>query len=384
MSVLIGVVGGYGAVGSAVVSRLDRSRPQSAVDYRLRVGGRGQRRADRLVREELAGRGEAMAVDVYDDAALRRFCEGCQLVVNASAASYLVVDRVAQAALAAGADYVDAGGDAPLYDRLVPMNLASHGRRALVTAGMMPGLTGLLPRWLARLGYRDVRRLVAHVGVMDRLTPAGAADYLLSLRDRDEESQAVWLDGRRVTRAATAVAETELPFFPGRVTAYPYLGYEGQRLAAELGLAEVRWHAVFDGGATMMATLSRLQGAMSGESDLQVAAQELASAAELDMFGKQPYQLMVFELSGVDGEGAELTRTLMVRSDDTSYLTGTVCGLAALQVLNHQVAAGAHFAAEGLDANALVEALRATGAVRAFELFDGYAADVAKVEEGAL
>jgi len=215
--------------------------------------------------------------------------------------------------------------------------------------------------------------------VMDRLTPAGATDYLLSLRDRDEESQAIWLDGRRVTRAATAIAETELPFFPGRVTAYPYLGYEGQRLAVELGLSEVRWHAVFDGGGTMMATLSRLQGAMSGESDLQVAAQELAAAAELDMFGKEPYQLMVFEMSTSD-----TTRTLVVRSDDTSALTGTVLALAATQVLRKRVAAGVHFAAEGLDAPELVEALKQTGAVRAFELFDGAATEVAAVEEGVL
>lgn len=377
MTVLIGVLGGYGAVGSAAVRLLSRSLPGTG--YRVRVGGRRAEEAAKLVGQELGDHGEAVGVDVFDDESLRAFCRGCDLVVNASAASYLVVDRVAQAALAVGADYVDAGGDLPLYDKLVPMDLAAMGRRALVTAGMMPGLTGLLPRWLAKLSPVPPRKLVAYVGVMDRLTPAGATDYLLSLRDRDEESQAIWLDGRRVTRAATAIAETELPFFPGRVTAYPYLGYEGQRLAVELGLSEVRWHAVFDGGATMMATLSRLQGAMSGESDLQVAAQELAAAAELDMFGKEPYQLMVFEMSTPD-----TTRTLVVRSDDTSTLTGTVLALATIQVLQERVPAGVHFAAEGLDAPELVEALKQTGALRAFELFDAAATEVATVEEGVL
>jgi saccharopine dehydrogenase-like NADP-dependent oxidoreductase len=185
MTVLVGVVGGYGAVGGAVARQLHQWFAGSGVDGRLRIGGRRLDGAQRLVSGELAGQGEAMTVDVYDDEALRRFCTGCRVVVNASAASYLVVDRVATAALAAGADYVDAGGDCPLFDRLVPLGLADTGRRALVTAGMMPGLTGLLPRWLAGLGYRKVRRLIAYVGVMDRLTPAGAVDYLLSLRGRD-------------------------------------------------------------------------------------------------------------------------------------------------------------------------------------------------------
>ncbi len=382
MSVVVGVVGGYGAVGSAVVRQLHRSPGVAGMN--LRVGGRRLPDAERLVRQELGGRGEAMAVDVYDDEALRRFCAGCRLVVNASAASYLVVDRVARAALAAGADYVDAGGDLPLYERITPLRLAESGRRALVTAGMMPGLTGLLPRWLAGSDFSRPHRLVAYVGVMDRLTPAGAVDYLLSLRSRDEESQAVWLDGRRVARAATAMTDVELPFFPGRVTAYPYLGYEAQRLATDLGLTEVRWHAVFDGGAAMMATLSRLQGAMSGESDLEGAARELAAAADLDMFGKRPYQLMVFELSGAGPDGGDRTRTLLVRSDSTSELTGTVCALAATQVLDGRVPPGAYLAAEGLDGPALVEALRGSGAVRAFELFDGAAAAVSTVEEGAL
>jgi hypothetical protein len=325
-----------------------------------------------------------MAVDVFDPAALRRFCAGCRLVVNASAASYLVADRVARAALAAGADYLDAGGDHPLYDRLAPLGLARSGRRALVTAGMAPGLTGLLPRWLAGQGFARVHRLVGHVGVRDRLTPAGAVDYLLSLAGRDRESQAVWRDGRRVPRGAGVLADVGLPFFPGRVTAHPYLGYEAERLAAGLGLAELRWYTVFDGGGAMLATLGRLQAAMSGEGDLAAAARELAAAAELDMFGREPYQLMVFELAGTGPGGGPVTRTLVVRSADTSILTGTVCALAGRQVLAGQVPAGSHFAAEALAPAALVAALRGSGAVRGFDLFDGAAAEVAAAEEGAL
>lgn len=373
---MIGVIGGYGAVGRAAVRQLRHDFPGL-----LRIGGRDLARARAVVGEDLEGLGEALAVDVYDPDALARFCAGCRVVVHAGGASYQVLDRVADAAFAAGADYVDAGGDEPLYERLTERDLA--GRRALVTAGMMPGLTGLLPRWLAGMsgqaGMRP-RRLTAYVGVMDRLTPAGAVDYLLSLAGRDGESQAVWLGGRAVTRGATPLLDVPLPFFPGLVSAYPYLGYEARRLGAQLGLDEVRWYSVFDGGNAMMATLSRLQGAMSGHGDLADAACQLSAAADLDLFGREPYQLMVQELLGDDDHAC----TVVVRSASTSVLTGTVLALATRQVLDGRVAPGAHFAAEGLVADELVAALRDTGAVRAFELFDGPMAGMAEVAEGVL
>lgn len=363
---LVGVVGGYGAVGRTVVAAL-RRHP----DLRLRIGGRNLDRAVRLVRDELAGGAEPMAVDVYDEASLARFCAGCAVVVHTGAASYQVLDRVARAARAAGADYVDSGGDLPLHHRLVDHYPPTGTGRALVTAGMMPGLSGLLPRWLA-IGYQKVHRLVAYIGVVDRLTPAGAVDYLLSLAERERESQAAWIGGRRVERAATPVADTVVPFFPGRVAVYPYLSYEAERFAAQLGVAEVRWHSVFDQGGNMMAALSRLQGAMSGRADPRSAARELAAAAELDLFGRKPYQLMLFEMSGADREsGRHRATTLMVRSANTSHLTGTVCALATRAVLDGRTPPGAHFAAEALDPRALVSALRDTGGVRAFEVCTG-------------
>ncbi|WP_449065129.1 saccharopine dehydrogenase NADP-binding domain-containing protein, partial [Planomonospora algeriensis] len=97
---MIGIVGGYGAVGGAAARLL--------ADRGVRVGGRDLEAARRFVDEELGGRGEARRVDAYDEAALAAFCRGCRVVVNCAGPSYLLLDRVARAAFRAGADYVDA------------------------------------------------------------------------------------------------------------------------------------------------------------------------------------------------------------------------------------------------------------------------------------
>ncbi len=374
----IGVVGGYGAVGRAAAREFARAAP----DLMLRIGGRDPDRAAAVVHAELGGPGEAVRVDVFDPDSVAAFCVGCDVVVHAGAASYRAVDSVARPALAAGADYVDAGGDEPLMQALTAAP-PQAGRRALVTTGMMPGLTGLLPRWLVREQVPAPRRMTVYVGVMDRLTQQGAVDYLLSLGTRDREAQAVWRAGSVVPQALGTLTDVELPFFPGPVTAHPYLGYEGARLGAALGLEELRWYAVFDGGAAMMRTLARLQGAMQGDGDLEAAARELAVAADLDMFGRRAYQLMVYELTGADEGGAPVVRTLVARSSDTSRLTGTVCAIGALEVLAGTVPPGAGFAAEMLDPGRVVAALRGSGVLDLLEVRTGRTAD-APVEEGVL
>lgn len=379
---LVGIVGGYGAAGHAVATHLSASGR-----VRLRIGGRDGSRAA-AARRELGDGAEALAVDAYDPDSLAAFCRGCSVVAHTGGASYQVQDRVAVAALAAGAEYVDSGGDLPLLRRLEALDLAAAGRRALVTAGMMPGLSGLLPRWLAETEFARIDALTVYIGVVDHLSPAGAVDYLLSLAERDAESQAAWIGGAKVARALSPRADVVLPPFPGRVSVFPYLSYEAERCARQLGITDVRWHSVFDQGGNMIAALSRLQGAMAGQTDLAAAGRELQLAAELDLFGRRPYQLMVFEATGPDRvTAAERTRTLTVRSHSAAVLTGTVCGLAALSLLDGTIAPGSWLAAEALDPAELVAALRATPALSCLAVRDGPCPprdEAVLVDEGAL
>jgi hypothetical protein len=373
---LAGIVGGYGAVGQATVRLL-----QTWGGVRLRIGGRHPARAEELNQSALGGYGETFALDIYDPASLDRFCAGCQIVVNCAGPSYRVLDRVALAAFAAGANYVDPGGDEPLYARLAGLGLGEQGRVAILTAGMMPGLSGLLPRWLARQGFERVRQLTAYVGGRGRLTPTGAADYLLSLASATSDSLAAWRDGAKVARALEPLTDVELPFFPPGVTAYPFLSAETARLARELGLRDASWYNVFEGGH-MLAALGRLQGATTDREDLSAAVSELSQAAELDLFGRDSYQLFVLHMDG-DANGCPIRRTVMLRVTDAHALTGTVNALAVLAVLRGEVAAGLHFAAEALDPN-LVEYLRSTPAVTSMELTDASPETAVAVEEGEL
>jgi hypothetical protein len=373
----IGILGGYGAVGRVVAERLDA---QSAVTVRL--GGRNEGAARAFIAESLGGRGEAMAVDLDDAEALARFCAGCDVVVNCSGPSYRVLDSVARAAAVAGASYVDAGGDDPVYELL-----ADFSTPAVLSAGMAPGITGIMPRWLARQGFTEVHGLTAHVAARDRFTIAAAGDYLLSLGNGYGTPLAEWADGRPVPRALEPMYDVTLPFFTGPQTAYPYLTTETERTAEILGLRLVRWYNVFDRDGRVMSTAGRLQAALrQGDIDLAGAAAELVRAADFDLFGRGPRQQFVLRMDGVAG-GEPVTRTAVLRATGTYLLTGVVCAEATRAVLDGVVPAGVHFAPDVLDPDAVMAQVRCGPGVDALEDFDGEpetAAAEGEYEEGEL
>ncbi|WP_210770583.1 saccharopine dehydrogenase NADP-binding domain-containing protein [Qaidamihabitans albus] len=373
---VLGASGGVGAHAARMLAVLGAGR--------LRLGAR---RVEAAPGPAGGPDTEIVAVDLWDDARLAEFCSGVDVVVNCAGPSYRVVDRVARAAAAAGAGYVDPGGDVPLFRAL---SAASGRTAAVVNAGLMPGLTSILPRWLAT-GMRECRSLTAHVGLLDRLTPVGAAEYLLTLAGEHGEAMAAWRDGARRSRALQPDSAVRVPFFPAPVDLQPYLSLETERLAARLGVSDVDWWNAFDGAGNMLRTLGRLQAEGIG-GDVEPAARQLCAAAELDLFGREPYQILLFRLDGSGENGQRESRTLLLRGTDTYELTAAVAAFTAQRLLDGAVPPGAHHVEDVVDPAALCAWLREQPVVSALERLDaGTGAEGAvdgavddAVEEGAL
>ncbi|MCW5260615.1 NAD-dependent epimerase/dehydratase family protein [Verminephrobacter eiseniae] len=360
----IGIVGASGMVGRAVAQHLRLAGMRG-----LRLGAR---RSEGLQREARAGE-DIVAFDLADSAQLQRFCEGCAIVVNAAGPSRQVLDRVARASLAAGADYVDAAGDELVHELLA--GTPCGDRRLLLSAGMMPGLTALLPRFLAA-GLDGPLRLTAFAGGLDRFTRTAAGDYVDSLRNGYGTPLAAWR-GRIATRALEARPDADIEFFPGRVTALPYLSQENTRIARTLGLAAGDWYNVF-AGQHLRDAFARVQNLLhaSGEA---AAIEALCTSAALDLAGRAPYQLLVCRV-----ESASASRSLMLRASDSYALTGAMAAFAALALCEGEVPPGVHFAGEVMAPDRTVTRLRSSSAVTAIDLVDGGAVDEPAFEQGAL
>jgi hypothetical protein len=340
----VAVVGAYGGAGEAAVRQLD----QWGIGP-LRLGGRDGGRAAALAKS-LTVPATGAAVDAADPADLDRFCAGAAVVLNCAGPAYRIGDRVAAAAGRAGTGYVDAAGDDAFRSALAGAGWPRPaGWPAVISAGVQPGLTGLLPRYAAAGLPGPVTRLLAYVGGRDRFTHAAAADYVAAGAEFGEPL-AAWRHGVRVPRALAPLVGVPLPFFPEPVTAQPYVSGETERVARDLGLDEVDWYSVFTGQHVLAAL-------RQPDADRDRMAERLRRAADLDLFGGSAYQLLVLELTG------STTRTVVLRGTGASALTGAVAAVATRAVLAGAVPPGVHHAAEVLDPVASVALLAAGPAI---------------------
>lgn len=331
---LVAVLGATGATGRAAAHRLTATGTA-----RLRLGARTRSTVTELASEVGA---ESRAVDATNPAELAEFCAGATVVVQCAGPSLQITPAVLTAALHAGAHLVDPAGD------LDPV--PTDGRSVVLGAGVVPGLSGLLPRLLPP----RPRRLDIYNGGADHLTPAAAADVLLSTPPRYGLPRAEWRDGRVEPAALVTQPAVVLPGFTGPMHAAPLLTAEVQRLAAEVEATRARAYSVFP-TAALPETL-----ALAWESgDPLTHVDAVISAAGSDVAA---YDAGITLLASARYDQGGTRRTLL-RSADSLTLTGAFTALAVEDVLDGKVPAGVGWAAEVLDPRTIAERLAAEPSV---------------------
>jgi hypothetical protein len=329
----IGVIGGYGAVGHATVAQLRAWDIGPVV-----VAGRDPSKAD-------------ISLDLEDRVALERFCATVRLVVNCSGAPPRTRARVAETAAHAGVPYVDPGGDGAVHGLLAAARLE---RPVVLSAGMWPGLTGLLPR---RLAPAPGSRVVCYVGGQDRFSVAGAADYLAAMDEGAGRIFAVWRDGARVEGAGVPVLDGDVPYFTEPASAVPFLSPEMERLGAHLELGELVFYTVLPG--------ARLREILSATHRGGVDADAVVRASELDLFGRVPYQRVVVQLPD-----EPYAPTLVLSGAGSADLTGATAALTAATVLEGAIPVSLSYAADVLDPVRATDTLRSIEAVTELRIFE--------------
>lgn len=340
----IAILGGYGAVGATAARRL-----AAHDDIPVRIGGRNLRAATALC-EELGGDASAHAVDLTDSRSLATFCAGATVVLNCAGPSYRVLDTVALAARAAGAHYVDVAGDLPLFRRLGA--LPPSDRLAVISAGVMPGLTAILPQGL--LGDDPARtRIDLHVGGPVRITPVSAQDILLATGPDFGTPLASWRDGEVVRGSVSPQWNITLPHFGPAVHALPYLTTESADFARHHGIGEVRSYSVYV--SERIPTTLATAWAESPD-DPTTWAGELAKAATEDLSEHPPRYTLLVQRRDLDRQN--LTAWRLLQTADPYRLSGVVAALTVHAVLT-SASAGIYPAWKFLDPHETWTALAA-------------------------
>lgn len=340
---MIGILGGYGAVGSEVARLL-----LSWGETRLRLGGRNP--------QPIAG-AQCCRVDVQDLDSLMTFCSGCRLIINCAAPSCRLSCAVARQLVAANIPLVDAGG----VNCLQQLD-NSAAATAVFAAGALPGLSGLLPLWLAQ-AFERVTTLRCWFSVFDRFTPAGAEDYL----------DGVISSTGTTTRRQQNVT---LPFFTHPVTLQPYQDAESQWVEQQLGLKHSQWYLALAG--------EHLASALDGArmQDRKQAIASIVRGSQLDVAGRTPSVTFMIQLEG-RWQGKDRVHTLLLRAPGIANLTAA-CAAATGKLLIKRKAPVFGLAAECIDPESLMLLFCREQTGIDIELFNHSVEQLSEVTGGAL
>lgn len=234
------VIGGYGAVGSALCEELARS-----FSGRIVIAGRSYRRADLLARR-LGERTEPAQLDASEPETYKDLLTRASLVINCVEGNNFAV---AEQCLSKSVHYVDISAAADVINKLQTLDAAAKHAGATVacSVGVAPGLTNLLAHHAKARGgpLKSVDIFVllglgeSHGGAAIQWTLKQLGETFLIKRDGN------WIE----VGALSERLSTEMPAPFGRRTAYRFNISDQHTLPETLRMENISTWLCFDSRA---------------------------------------------------------------------------------------------------------------------------------------
>jgi hypothetical protein len=307
MAIRIGLIGASGSVGSILTNFL-------RADARLELICAARSLAPNLLQPVAAQAAiKWQSLDIFDEAALLGFCKSCDIVVNCAGPAAAVQYRVYAVTERLALPYVDVAAHAPKG------NLG--GANALFAAGLSPGWSGLVPRYLSER-FEQVLECAVAVGGCDTISLCAAEDFLASMMEETGGRAKIW-QAETGQPDSNKAAVRLAAYFPAGAALRPFLSTEANALIHAHKFRRFACFMVYD-GREGLAALAR-----------SIAARDpgpLVAASRRDTFGRRTYQSLICEVRGVEG-GREVTRALHLGGRSGAQLTALAAAAALCDLI---------------------------------------------------
>jgi hypothetical protein len=324
----VAVLGATGAVGRSLVTLLTSTGPASTGPASTGPASTGPASTG-LAELRLGGRDV-----VSDPAALDMFVKGATVLVNCLGPAYRTRGRIAAAAQRAGVPYVDPGGDDTTYERIRAAVLPQGVEIPLLTGvGSVPGVFGLMPRWLAAGLPEPVRSMTGYVLTIEPIHAGTAMEFLLGMLD--PRAASAWSAGGRTATPPEPLTGVRLPYVDGPLDAHPFLSGELEAVATDLQLREATFYQTFESGSVALRALHDIGARRTGGAGIRELAAELATVVNDDMRHKPALHLLGFE-----ARSDSLVRSAVLRTTSSYRLTAMLALLAAREIIAGRVPPG--------------------------------------------
>ncbi|MGO5092391.1 saccharopine dehydrogenase NADP-binding domain-containing protein [Clostridium sp. LCP25S3_F10] len=363
--IFIGILGYGGAVGRTAVEYLYGK-------YFLRCGQRSKK--DEFENSNLI---EYVQVDIFKEKELMNFCSGCDIVLNCAGPSYLIGDRVAKAAHNAGAKYIDAFGADYLEEAI-----KEYDGTFILSAGSFPGLSGILPRWLAiNEKFDDIDNIEIFAGGEEKCSKGAVADLILSSIKGFGVPNGYYKDGIIYKNNNIRRDKVDVLGFEKMAFIQEYINKETIRLANLLNIEEAHWYNI-QVNRKLQKMMSKACIRLLVDNNMEI----LDSLIDEIMLegNKEKYEswyTISIKMSGKSC-GEVITKNMVLKSDNSYKISGLICALVVEEIAKNRIEEGIYWAFEILDPKITVDTLLNTKIINSIEVID----DVEEndIEEGVL
>lgn len=308
---MIGIIGGCGNVGRWATYVLSQY-------YRLciRVGGRNSEHFKTIEKSLIHNHDiKFKAIDVMDINSVQAFAKDCTIILNCSGPTYNYASKLAEVILSMGIGYVDVG-----YSKDMQNIYEKFGDKKIICkAGAIPGLSGVLPQYLAQK-FTKVKQLDVYYRALGKFTQTAAADYLAGAISG---SIGLPLFHRAIERKI-------LPLSINESYIYQYYDSECEYVDRQIKCEASRWFMAVDGECTNK-LLSMNKGI--SKSDIAKVAQELCVASYVDTLGRTEYASFIIQISGENAD-KHFINTLLMMAPSAEYVAGVVAASSVILLKN--------------------------------------------------
>ena len=316
---MIGILGAYGNIGIWATRFIKVNSSQ-----KLRIGGRNIDKVSPEIREEFAN-ADWVKVDVSDKESIEQFITGCDCILDCTKISEKDALQMDDIASVANVPIVHLG--------IVGYRKGKSNAPIIYGAGSIPGLSGLIPQYLAQ-HFDSVEKCDFYYGGIGSFSYTAARDYMEGIFESTNHSMSYWKDGELQPFTPTPTSPTDvLESFLGAFKSFPYFDEESAAVVKKTGFKEARFQMCLGGERTLRTLDSaRLQYKQNPEKTIE----EICRSTQLDCFGKSENAIFVCNIDGT-ANGTECQKQLIISGLAPSQLTGSVAGATVITGLEKEL-----------------------------------------------
>lgn len=334
------VLGGYGAVGTAVCEELLR-----IFSARIVIAGRNLERGQRLA-QQLGGQAEAVESNVEKPATYQELLAQASVVVNCVENNNF---QIAEYCLANSAHYIDVSATVDVLNQLQTLDSAAKRvHKAVVSSvGVAPGLTNLLAgHALSRMGLLKRADIFVLLGLGER---HGAAAIRWTLKQFGNKFSIMSNGAKKEVRAFADGMSTTMPKPFGRRTGYRFDFSDQHTLPTTLEIENVSTWLCFD--SRLITKMLSLMAQLRLLSILPLWRWSDTIARVSHRFAMGGTQFAV-QVDAVNKDGSE--RSFALVGDGEAQMTGVVAARVVEHLLNTSAPSGALHLEQVLDLKTLL------------------------------